>query len=335
MKSPPCHSRLHCATAALSPLRVGVLGCSDIARRKFIPALLGSSAATLAAVSSRTSAKAATFVPDGRCEILDHEGLLASPGIDLVYLSLPNHLHEEWTIRALQAGKHVICEKPLGLSPDSVDRMMAAAEASGCLLYENLMYLHHPQHARIREMVASGIIGRIRMLRTVFTFPRPKAGDFRLDPLRGGGALHDLSRYPLGTALYHLEGVPEQFRGHALMADGLNLAVHGTAITPREEVFSYAMAFGQQYDSTYEISGETGRIILERAFTTPADHTPRIRVITGTDEREVTIPPCDHFRLMIDDVSGLISGRGDFNRFHQRSRLLARMAREMEEGCHG
>jgi predicted dehydrogenase len=266
--------------------------------------------------------------------LFSYEELLDSPAIDLIYLSLPNHLHEEWAVRALQAGKHVICEKPLGLSPESVERMLAAAETGGRLLYESLMFLHHPQHAVVRELVAQGRIGRLCTLRAVFTIPLPKSGDFRLDPARGGGALHDLCRYPLGAALFHLRGLPGSFRGHAVMGDGIDRAVHGTAITPRDEVFSYAMAFGQQYQSSYELTGEGGRIILERAFTTPADLAGRIRLIVGSDVSDVTVPPCDHFGRMIDDVAGIIRG-GDFKIVHDRSRLLARLAREMEEGCHG
>ncbi len=316
-------------------LGVGVLGCSDIAGRKFIPALAGCSGGVLAAIASRSKARAEGFAPEGFRGICSHEELLESPHVDLVYLSLPNHLHEEWAIRALRAGKHVICEKPLGLSPESVERMLAAAEENGRLLYENLMFLHHPRHAVVKQLVEGCAIGRVVSLRAVFTIPLPRSGNFRLDPDRGGGALHDLSRYPLGAALYHLGGVPRDFRGHAIRREGLILSVHGTAITPLEEVFTYAIAFGQQYQCHYEMVGERGLIYLERAFTPPADLEATIMVRTGGDTRELTVPPCDQFGRMIEDVAGLIRTGDDFRRFHDRSRLIARLAREMEEGCHG
>lgn len=318
-----------------TPLRVGVMGCSDITGRKFLPALSGCRGAVLAAIASRSPEKAAASAPDGTCWASSYEELLSSPGVDLVYLSLPNHLHEEWAVRALEAGKHVICEKPLGLSPDSVGRMLAAAETNGQLLYENLMYLHHPRHAVVKKLVADGAIGRVRSLRAVFTIPLPKSGNFRLDPDQGGGALHDLSRYPLGAALYHLGGVPGDFRGRAISRDGLVLAVHGTAVTPLEEVFTYAMAFGQQYQCSYELVGERGLILLDRAFTPPADQETKIMVRSGSESRELSVPPCDQFGRMIEDVAELIRTGGDFSRVHDRSRLLARLAREMEEGCDG
>lgn len=335
MKSRPGPSKITPRDGTAIPLRVGVLGYSDIARRKFLPALRSCGSATLAAISSRSPGKVADMAHEWGCEILTHEQLLGSHDVDLVYLSLPNHLHEEWAIRALRAGKHVICEKPLGLSPESVARMLAVAKENDCLLYENLMFLHHPQHAVVREIISSCRIGRVVTLRGVFTFPLPKSGDFRLDPARGGGALHDLARYPLGAAGYFLSDSPGGFKGHAIHRNGLNLAVYGTAITPADELFSYAVAFGQQYESYYEIIGETGMVRLERAFTTPADLANRIRVVVGSDVDLITVPPCDHFARMIDDVAELIANRGDFNRFHDRSRLLARLAREMDEGCHG
>lgn len=325
----------HPANGGEVPLRIGVLGCSDIAARKFIPAVAGCRVAVLTALSSRSAARAAELSPGEDCALLDHEQLLASADIDLVYLSLPNHLHEEWAIRVLGAGKHLICEKPLGLSPEAVERMLAVAESKGLLLYENLMFLHHPQHAVIRGMVENGRIGRLRGLRAVFTFPMPRQGDFRLDPCRGGGALHDLSRYPLGAALFHLQGVPASFRGHALYRDGLNIALHGTAITAQDEIFSFAMAFGQQYQCCYELAGETGLIRLDRAFTTPADLEAKIMVRAGSESSDVSVPPCDHFARMIEDVAGLIRGGENFHIYHERSRLIARLAREMEEGCRG
>ena len=112
------------------PLRVGILGCSDIARRRFVPALLASDRAVLAAVAGRDRNRAAAFIPGENCAVLDYDGLVANPAVDLIYISTPNHLHEEWTVRALEAGKHVICEKPLATSLRSAEKMLSAA---GCV----------------------------------------------------------------------------------------------------------------------------------------------------------------------------------------------------------
>ena len=112
------------------PLRIGILGCSDIARRKFVPALLNSDQAVLAAVAGRDRDKAAGFVPGGNYEVTGCDELVAGTGVDLIYISTPNHLHEEWAVKALEAGKHVICEKPLATSLCSAEKMLATASAA-------------------------------------------------------------------------------------------------------------------------------------------------------------------------------------------------------------
>jgi len=316
-----------------TPMRIGILGCSDIARRKFIPALDKCSSAVLAAVAGRSREKAARYACCGECRVMAAGELLSAPDIDLVYISLPNHLHEEWAIRALEGGKHVICEKPLSTSAASVKKMLAAAEKNGRLLYENLMFLHHPQHSVVKTLLDSNRIGRVVALRSSFGFPFPRSGDFRLDPLQGGGAFHDLARYPLGTALHFLQTAPGRFRGHALYRDSLNTALHGTAVTSGEELFSFSMVFGQHYESYYELVGETGKIRLDRAYTTPADFTNRIQLLQGEASSEISVPPADHFQKMIEHVCAVVRQGSDYRELHERTGLLARLADEMEKGC--
>lgn len=315
------------------PVRVGILGCSDIARRRFIPALLRSSGARMTAVASRDPEKAATFVPGVAYEPLGYEELLASPDVDLVYISLSNHLHEEWTIRALEQGKHVLCEKPLGLSSSSVGRMLAVAGERGLLLYENLMFLHHSQHAAVKALIEEGRIGRVTALRSVFGIPGFKADNFRLDPARGGGAFHDLARYPLGTALHFLQGEITGFRGVSHGRDGLNLGMHGAALTSAAEAFSFSIAFDRQYESYYEIVGERGKIRVERAYTTPPELANTVHLICGVREDSFVVPPADHFLRTIDHVCTLIRTKGDYRHEHERTMRLALLAEAMERGC--
>lgn len=314
-------------------VRIGILGCSDIARRKFIPALGQTKLAVLRAIASRDPVKAATIFPNLPVETISYAELLAHPGIQLIYLSLPNHLHEEFALRALQGGKHVICEKPLGLSAASVRRMVACAEEKGLLLFENIMYLHHPQHAAVKSIIEEGSIGRIRTLRSVFCFPYPGGRNFRLVPAKGGGAFHDLARYAVSTAWYFLHGQCHSFSGYGLGLNGLNVAIHGTALTTVQEIFSYSLAFGQPYESSYEIVGERGKIRVDRAYTTPADLANHIMVTSHGRDASFTVAPADHFQLMIEAVCGMILNGGDFKAIHARSLQLADMAEQMEKGC--
>ena len=325
-----------CVTKPSEPVRCGILGCSDIARRKFGPALLESDEASLVAVASRDRERAAAFLPGVAYAAQGYEELLANPAVDLVYISLPNHLHEEWSVRALESGKHVICEKPLGLSAASVERMVAAAGLAGRLLYENLMFLHHPQHTAVGELLAAGMVGRVAAVRSVFTIPMPAEGNYRLDPRQGGGAFHDLARYPLGTALRYLSGEIRSFHGVVLERDGLNVGMDGVARTTADELFAFFIAFGLQYDSHYEIVGERGAIRVERAYTTPAGLANRIIVRRGTEDASFTVRPHDHFRLMIDHVCRLVREGREFREVGVRTLQLARLADVMEKGCrHG
>lgn len=315
---------------------VGILGCSDIARRKFIPALMNSKKARLAAVASRDLSKGALFAAGLPAQVTGYEELLHDPGIDLVYISLPNHLHELWSIRALREGKHVVCEKPLGLCAGSVDRMLDAAKLHRVLLYENLMYLGHPQHRAVKALVEAGRIGRIRSLRCVFTIPGVKEGDFRLDPALGGGAFHDLNRYPLSAALYFLKGAQHRFvRGDLRERDGLDLAMEAVTVTEEGEEFSFRIAFGEPYRAFYQIGGERGTIRVERCFTTPADLANTVALTIDGQDESFSVPPCDHFLQTIDHVCSLVRQGGDFSAVHDRARQLAQLAEMLKNNCTG
>jgi predicted dehydrogenase len=328
MKSPLDHC---IAQPDNQSVRIGILGCSDIARRKFIPALANCKNALLFAVSSRDLKSTARLFPD--CMVTGYEELLESPTVDLVYLSLPNHLHEEWTIKALEAGKHVICEKPLTTTLASTEKILDCASKNRRLIYENQMFLFHPQHAIIKNMIDAGKIGRIKALRSFFGFPYPKEGDFRLDPLQGGGAFHDLARYPLGIASYLLSSLPHVFRGHSTWRGSLNTSVTGTSITRNDEIFTFSIRFGQQYEAVYEVIGETGMIRLERAYTTPSDYENRIFFTTGNRTEEISVPAADHFKLMIESICNIIQTNSDFSFLNRQAATIALLADQMEKGC--
>jgi predicted dehydrogenase len=320
-------------TCPAPPVRIGILGCADIVRRKVLPALAATPLARVALLGSRDPAGASARLPDAPCPITDYGQVLADRTIDLVYIALPNHLHEEWTLRALQAGKHVICEKPLGLDLASVRRMTATARATGQLLYENIMYLHHPQHRMVRELLGSGAIGAIRQFRANFCFTQANPGDFRLDPARGGGTFHDQARYPLTAALYHLQGALGDFHGVTRYRNGLDVAMSGCALSSSGELFTWTIAFDQPYEACYEIIGAEGAIRLDRAYTTPPDFTNSIIISRNGHQEARPVPAADHFQLMFAHVCQLIrTGDGTAQELHEIERR-AEMAERMYHGC--
>jgi predicted dehydrogenase len=185
----------------MNPIRWGILGTAAIATSRFIPATGEARAARLVAIASRDAGKAKAVA--GQFAIPRHygsyEALLADPGIDAVYLPLPNHLHVEWAARALAAGKHVLCEKPLCLSAADVETLIAAREASGRHVEEAFSYRNHPQWTRIEEIVAGGAIGVPRAAQGTLAKRFLDPADIRNNPDQGGGALYDLGSYAISA----------------------------------------------------------------------------------------------------------------------------------------
>jgi dTDP-3,4-didehydro-2,6-dideoxy-alpha-D-glucose 3-reductase len=316
-------------------LRIGILGCADIVRRKFLPALAAVPAAALAMVGSRDPARAAALIPNYHCPFTSYAQVLTSPDVDLVYIALPNDLHEEWAIRAMEAGKHVICEKPLGLSLAAVQRMLAVAGSTDRLLYENIMFLHHPQHRLMREIVQTGTIGTIRQLRANFCFNHARPDDFRLNPAQGGGSFQDQARYPLAAALYHLQGKLGAFHGVSRYRNSLDMAISGSAITTANELFTFTIAFDQPYETFYEIIGDKGSLRLDRAYTTPADLKNRIIIRRGDHEETREVLAADHFQLMIEHICRLIHAGSDYSAEYRQIEQRAAAAERLRLGCQG
>lgn len=301
----------------LTPLRIGLLGWSDIARRRFAPAI-PRAGATLTAIGTRRRSgdipvpEIEAVTDTGMCplrpEICTYDQLLARPDVDLIYNSLPNDLHEHWTLRALAAGKHVLCEKPLAPTLDSVERMIEAARKARRLLYENLMFLHHPQHQIIRDLLSAGRIGKLQSVRSTFTFQlNPAPPNFRNDPARGGGACADLLTYTVGTTELFNLGELRDITGTITHRNGLDLTATGTAQLPGDIPFHFTISFDAPYESAYELIGETGCLRLDRAYTTPPDLANTLLIRTGEHEERRPLPTADHFAETIRHVARLIA----------------------------
>ncbi len=183
-----------------SSLNWGLLSTARI-NRSLIPALKASRRNRLLAVASRDQATAEAYAQKWDIPRAwgNYQALLDDPQIDVVYISLPNGLHAEWSIRALRAGKHVLCEKPLALTLDEVDAMAAAARATGRVLAEALMYRHHPQTLKVKQLVEEGGLGELQLMRGSFSF-RLERESYRSDPHQGGGSLWDVGCYPINYA---------------------------------------------------------------------------------------------------------------------------------------
>lgn len=189
----------------MTPIRWGVLGAAKFAREHMAPAIHAAKGAELAALATSDPGKAAEFLefaPHMRVHD-SYDALLADPEIDAVYIPLPNHLHVEWSIKALEAGKHVLCEKPMALAADQFDDLIAARDKSGKLAAEAFMIVHHPQLIRARELVQGGAIGQLVHVDATFTYNNAGATEnIRNKPQTGGGGLPDIGVYTFGAARF-------------------------------------------------------------------------------------------------------------------------------------
>jgi predicted dehydrogenase len=181
-----------------APLRWGILGAARIAREWVCPAIHASQGGVVAAVASRDAGRAgALAAPYGARVFSDYAALLADPDIDAVYIPLPNSAHVEWTARCLEAGKPVLCEKPIALRAEEIDRLIALRDRTGVFAAEAFMVTHHPQWRRVRDLLAEGAIGRLVHVQGAFSFFNDDPGNIRNQADQGGGALRDIGVYPV------------------------------------------------------------------------------------------------------------------------------------------
>jgi predicted dehydrogenase len=196
----------------MTPLRWGILGASNFALNHMGPAIHAAKGAEFAGLATASAEKAEgfrAFAP--HIAVYDrYEAMLADPAIDAVYIPLPNHLHVEWSLKALAAGKHVLCEKPMTLEASEFDQLIAARDKTGLLAAEAFMVVHHPQFLRAREMVQGGAIGNLRHVEAVFSYYNDDTGNIRNQADKGGGGLRDIGVYTIGGARFVSGAEPER-----------------------------------------------------------------------------------------------------------------------------
>ncbi|MCG2786136.1 MAG: Gfo/Idh/MocA family oxidoreductase [Anaerolineae bacterium] len=249
-------------------LRWGLLSTAKINAALFKP-LAKSKRNTLFAVGSRSEESAQAYAAEHGIPRAhgSYEALLADPQVDVIYNSLPNHLHAEWTIKALEAGKHVLCEKPFALTLAEVDAMTEAAQRTGKALAEAFMYRTHPQTLKVKEIIDSGKIGKILLVKGGFTFTFNRPGNYRLDPAFGGGALWDVGCYPISYARSMLGLEPlEVFGWQATGESGIDESFSGQMRFPGDVHTQFDCGFRGPFRAFIEIVGEQGTLEIPSPF---------------------------------------------------------------------
>ncbi|MCA9271167.1 MAG: Gfo/Idh/MocA family oxidoreductase [Planctomycetales bacterium] len=269
-------------------LRWGILGTGMIAR-KFAAQLPESRSGSLAAVGSRNSESAIGFANEfGGAPRTPYEGVLSDPRVDAVYNSLPNGMHAEWSIRALEAGKHVLCEKPLASSAAEAEKMFQAAERTGRLLVEAFMYRSHPAVERFIEMARAGAIGDLKLLRTNFTFQRAASmSDARYQPNMAGGSLMDVGCYCVNLARAVVGQEPIEHHALArLWQSGVDEYAAGTLKFPGDVFATFTCGMTVQSDLHATVAGSEGFMRIHAPWFSDGTFT----VVRGDQEETVTVP---------------------------------------------
>jgi len=285
----------------MNSIRWGILSTAKIGTQQVIPAMQDGPSCKITAIASRDPERAAAVarelsIPRSHGS---YEALLADPDVDAIYNPLPNHLHVEWSIKALQAGKHVLCEKPIGLTAAEGQHLVDVGRQHPQLkLMEAFMYRHHPQWGRARALVRDGQIGSLRAIQSLFSYHNVDADNIRNQADLGGGALMDIGCYPISLSRFIFDSEPArvcglveydpQFATDRLssgmleFADGSSLFTCSTQLAPFQRV---------------NILGTEGRVEIEIPFNAPTDRPCRMWHQRGAEVQEITLDICNQYTL--------------------------------------
>ena len=261
------------------------------------------------AVASRDGARAQAYAREQGIERAygSYEALLADDAIEAVYISLPNSLHVEWSIRALEAGKHVLCEKPLTQSVADAKRAFDAAERAGRHLMEAFMYRHHPQTARLAQLVEENAVGELQRVRAAFSFTVENATNIRLLAELDGGALMDVGCYCVNGARL-LAGEPDQVHGEQVLGPaGVDVRFAGTMRFPGDVTAQFECGLDLPFRDELEVAGSDASLFLDDPWHC---RSPLIELRRDGETEQIEIEPADSYQLELENLSDAIRGEG-------------------------
>ena len=294
----------------MTTVRWGILSTAKIGTRKVIPAMQKAASVELLAIASRDSQRAGAVASElGIPRVYgSYEALLDDPEVDAVYNPLPNHLHVEWSIRAIAAGKHVLCEKPIGLSVAEAEQLAAAADAKpGLKVMEAFMYRHHPQWVKSKELVDSGAIGTLKAVQAVFAYNNTNPDDIRNQAEIGGGGLMDIGCYPISVSRFLFGAEPERVSASLEFDASFGTDTYGAVIMDfpgGTGSFFYSTQAEPQQRVT--VTGTDGRIEVVIPFNAPPDQPCVVVLVRGGMEERIELPVADQYQVQGELMSQAI-----------------------------
>ena len=295
-------------------LRIGVLGCSEFAARAMIPAMKDIPETELVAIASRTASKAKEFAERFGCDAVEgYQQMLDRPDIEAVYIPLPPGLHEKWIDSSLEAGKHVLVEKPFVPDEAAANRLIQKARSRRLLIVENILFPHHSLFTWVREKIRLGVLGEVRLFRCSFTIPELKPVNFRYDAMLGGGALLDMGPYLVRFSTAFL-GEPLTLHGVVSRHDSGKVDIFSAAMfaDERGQFAQVACGFDMHYQCVWEFLGTQAKLTVERAFTPPPGFAPVVRIERQNHREEIPLPADNHYMSMCRYFARAIQEGGSF-----------------------
>ena len=297
-------------------MRLLILGFSSIAERRVIPAAAKVAAIDEISIASKSRPRPESWPKAGRF-FRDYEAALCEGDADIVYLSLPNAMHEQWTMTALAAGKHVVVDKPAMMTRDAAERAVAEARRRKLLLAEATVFSRHPQFQELGRFIAH--LGPLTQVDAQFIIPPLPIGNFRNHRELGGGCLLDMGPYAVATMRLLGGGPPSQvtaLAGGRHPETGVDMGFSILARLHNGAAFSGHFSFEGEYQNHLLIVGRSGSVLTERVFSPPADHRMEWRQRIRNAESVVTSEAADSFACFLDAVTGAVAG-GDHEEFHR------------------
>jgi xylose dehydrogenase (NAD/NADP) len=307
-------------------IRWGVLGYARIAYQHVIPAIVRSSNSTFHALASREATKLDACKKQFNCPNLheSYDALLRDPEVDAVYIPLPNSLHREWTIKAAEHGKHVLCEKPIALNAAECSEMIAACKQHNVVFMEAFMYRYSDCTRKVLQVLRSGVLGDIKYIYSTFRFPLTWANDVRSKPELGGGSLYDVGCYPLnfvgmvvdeitriqsaaaGKAV-EFGPVPEAISAQAVKEGGVDVLFAGLLKYPNGVIASISSGFNAQKQLESQIIGTKGVLYVPNTFFEAAGHLTR--TVEDKEVERIPVEQSDRYRSQVEDFADAIMNK--------------------------
>lgn len=292
-------------------IRFGILGCGRITRRGLIPGISGSPAAELAALASLRPGVAAELAKEcGAPRAYDsYDAVLADPNVDAVYIPTTGNEHREWTLKCAKAGKHVLCEKSLAMNVAEAEEMAAVCKKAGVILQEAFMWRHHPRSRKVKELLAAGEIGELRIVCAHFSFDIDRA-DWRLDPKRGGGAVWDIGCYGVNASRHFVGAEPTTIHSRArFYQTGVDMTMQIALTFPGDVIANVDCSFEVPFRCEVELVGTRGTIVLPDCFLPPPEAKLLVRKGPKSEDKAetITFPVANQYAEQVTDFCASIA----------------------------